>query len=324
MHVYVHSLHGQNKEFCSVLFCSDETISNCIKIRDQLLSGFKKSNCTTKFTEYKKVRNYTQRLIENSKKDYYKNKLENEKHLPKKLWKTLKDLGTSRKSKSSASNIGLEVDDQIFFDKSKVTDKYNNFLTTVASNLVKSLLVGRPTGKYCIDQVEKCYTSKGVSEDSFELDPVCEEQAHKLLNGINACKATGLDNIPAKLVTDASEIITSPLTHIINLSLSQGIMPDDLKNARVVPLHKKNSKTDVGNYRPVSVLSVISKVFERVVHDQLHQYMHDMNLLYEYQSGFRKSYSTDTCLMHLTDYIQLEMDKGNYVGMILLDFTEGV
>ena len=220
----------------------DETISNCIKIRDQLLSGFKKSNCTTKFTEYKKVRNYTQRLIENSKKDYYKNKLENEKNVPNFFWKTLKDLGTSRKSKSSASNIGLEVDDQIFFDKSKVTDKFNNFLTTVASNLVKSLLVGRPTGKYCIDQVEKFYTSKGVSEDSFELDPVCEEQVHKLLNGINACKATGLDNIPAKLVTDASEIITSPLTHIINLSLSQGIMPDDLKNARVVPLHKKTVK----------------------------------------------------------------------------------
>ena len=298
----------------------DETIANYIKIRDQLLSEFKKSNCSTKFTEYKKVRNYTQRLIENSKKDYYKNKLENDKNVPKKLWKTLKDLGTSRKSKSSASSIGLKVDDQIIFDKPKVADKFNTCFTTVASNLVKSLPAG--TGKYCIDQVEKFYISKGVSEDSFELYPVCEEQVRKLLTGINSCKATGLDNIPAKFVTDASEIITSPLTHIINLSLSQGIMPDELKNARVVPIYKKNSNTDVGNYRPVSVLNVISKVFERLVHDQLHQYMHDMNLLYEYQSGFRNSYSTDTCLMHLTDYIKLEMDKGNYVGMILLDLQK--
>ena len=160
--------------------------------------------------------------------------------MPKKLWKTLKDLGTSRKSKSSASNIGLEVDDQIIFDKSKVADKFNKFVTTVPSNLVKSLPAG--TGKYCIDQVEKFNTSKGVSEDSFELDPVCEEQVHKLLNGINACKATGLDNIPATFVTDASEIITSALTHIIILSLSQGIMPHDLKNARVVPLHNKTVK----------------------------------------------------------------------------------
>ena len=68
---------------------------------------------------------------------------------------------------------------------------------------MKSLPAG--TGKYGIDQVEKFYTSKGVSEDSFELDPVCEEQVHKLLYGINSCKATGLDNVPAKCVTDASE-----------------------------------------------------------------------------------------------------------------------
>ena len=102
---------------------------------------------------------------------------------------------------------------------------------------MKSLPAG--TGKYCIDQVEKFYISKGVSEDSFELYPVYEEQVRKLLTGINSCKATGLDNVPAKFVTDASEVITSPLTHIINLSLSQGIMPDELKNARVVPIYKK-------------------------------------------------------------------------------------
>ena len=104
---------------------------------------------------------------------------------------------------------------------------------------MKSLPAG--TGKYCIDRVEKYYTSKGVSDDSIDLDPVCEEQVRKLLNGINSCKATWLDTIPANLVTDASVNIrpTSPLTHIINLSLSQGKMPDDLKNARVVPLHKK-------------------------------------------------------------------------------------
>ena len=127
--------------------------------------------------------------------------MENEKNVPNLFWKIFKDFGgTSRKSKSSASNIGVEVDDQIIFDKPKVADKFNNLFTTVASNLVKSLPAG--TGKYCIDQVEKFYTSKGVSEDSFELDPVCEEQVHTLLNGIHSCKATGLDNIPAKFVTD--------------------------------------------------------------------------------------------------------------------------
>ena len=92
--------------------------------------------------------------------------------------------------------------------------------------------------------------------------------------------------------------------------------------ARIIPLYKKNSKTHVGNYRPISVLSVISKVFERVVCMQLSDYLSENRLLYEFQSGFRSTYSIDTCLIHLTDYIKLENDKGNFTAMVLLDLQK--
>jgi hypothetical protein len=82
-------------------------------------------------------------------------------------------------------------------------------------------------------------------------------------------------------------VIASPLSHIINLSIIQGVVPDDLKLARVVPLFKKNDKTDVGNYRPVSILSVISKVLERIIYDQVK--ITDNNLLFTYQSSFRRN-----------------------------------
>ena len=117
-------------------------------------------------------------------------------------------------------------------------------------------------------------------------------------------------------------IISKPLTHIVNISIQTGNIPDDLKMARVIPLYKKKSKTDAGNYRPVSVLSIISKVFERVVFNQLNKFLTDQNLLYELQSGFRSSYSTDTCLIHLSDYIKQESDKGHYTGMVLLDLQK--
>ena len=102
----------------------------------------------------------------------------------------------------------------------------------------------------------------------------------------------------------------------------QGIVPDDLKSARVVPIFKKNDKTKVGNYRPVSILSIISKVFERVVYYQLETYLDERKLLYDLQSGFRLKYSTDTCFIHLTDFIKFKMDKGNAVGMVLLDLQK--
>ena len=198
----------------------------------------------------------------------------------------MKDLGSSSKTKSSASNIGLNINDEIIFDKSKVAHQFNTFVTTVASNLVQKLSMA--TGRFGSLIVEQFYVDKCVSPNSFSLNPVTIDNVYKMLKGLNSTKATGLDNIPARFVNDAADNISTPLTHMIHLSLHHGKVPDDLKYARVVPLYKKTSKTDVGNYRPVSILNVISKVFERVVHDQLYDYLQDSSLLYMYQSGFRK------------------------------------
>ena len=93
-----------------------------------------------------------------------------------------------------------------------------------------------------------------------------ENTVMKYLVNLSANKATGLDGIPARFVRDSASVISYPLAHIINLSIIQGSVPDDLKTARVVPLFKKNDKTEVGNYRPVSILSIISKVFEKVIY----------------------------------------------------------
>ena len=139
------------------------------------------------------------------------------------------------------------------------------------------------------------YRNKHVTVDMFSLANVTVGHVSKILHSMSSSKATGLDEIPAKYLKDGSSVISKLLTHIINLSITTGSIPDDLKMARIVPLYKKNSKTHVGNYRPISVLSVISKVFEKVVFMQLSDYLSENRLLYEFQSGFRSSYSTDTC-----------------------------
>ena len=95
-----------------------------------------------------------------------------------------------------------------------------------------------------------------------------------------------------------------------------------MKNARVVPLYKKQSKTEPGNYRPVSILSVTSKILERIVYNQLEHFLKEKNLLYKLQSGFRPSFSTGTCLTFLMDYIRSEMDFENYIGMVMIDLQK--
>ena len=117
-------------------------------------------------------------------------------------------------------------------------------------------------------------------------------------------------------------ILAEPLAHIHNLSLLHGVVPDDLKSTRGVPLYNKSDFTAVGNYRPVYNLSVVSKIFERVVYYQVYSYFTNTELFYEFQSGFRSIFTTDICLIYLTDVIKFEMNKGNMVGMLLLDLQK--
>ena len=140
----------------------------------------------------------------------------------------------------------------------------------------------------------------------FGLVSVTVDQVSSILNSISASKVTGLDELPARLIKDGSSVIVKPLTDIVNLFITTGNIPDDLKPARVIPLYTNKDKTNVENYRPISVLSIISKVFEKVVFNQLKCFLME-HKLYIFQSGFRSSYSTDTCLIHITDYISVIM-----------------
>ena len=286
----------------------------------EALHDFKTSHDQSRYDDYKMYRNTVQRQIDKAREDYFKDKLTENKNDPKKLWQTLKQLGSSKNTKTKSSNIGLNIEGVLSFDKSAVAEKFNHFFTTVASTLVNKL--PNSLGNFGKQHIFSFYRKKGITLDSFALSVEGEDKICKMLSAIDRTKATGLDNLPARFVSDAAEQIAPSITHIINLSLRLGTVPQEMKYARVIPLYKKGSKSDAGNYRPVSVLSIVSKVMERVVYDQVYEYIQNKQLLYELQSGFRKSYSTDTCLLHLTDYIKGEIDQGKLCGMVLLDLQK--
>ena len=239
-----------------------------------------------KFNCFKSLRNKANSVILAAKQSYFKSSLEENKFNSKSLWKSLKNLGLPTKAKQSSTNIGLNIDGNICFDKCLVAEKFNSFYVSVAEKLVQKLpsIVSSFGESFVFD----FYRSKGLKPNCFTFSIVTEFKVLKYLNRLSPNKATGLDGIPSRFLRDSAPIIAGPLSHIINLSIIQGVVPNDLKNARVVPLFKKNDKTDVGNYRPVSILSTVSKIFERVIYDQLEEYLVSNNILYEYQSGFRK------------------------------------
>ena len=133
-------------------------------------------------------------------------------------------------------------------------------------------------------------------------------------------KAAGADNIPAKILKDAATVIVPPLTQLFNCAIHEGYFPTKLKYANVIPLFKKNSNTDKSNYRPISILPSISKVFERSLFHQITSYIN--NIISPHLCGFRKGYSPQHALLRLKDKFNKSLDKNEMVGLVMMDLSK--
>ena len=124
-------------------------------------------------------------------------------------------------------------------------------------------------------------------------------------------KATGLDGISSRLLLrEAADIVMPSLTNIINLSIRNGVFPDKSKVAKVLPVNKDNIKSEGSNYRSISILSIVSKIIEKIIFNQLYEYLTANNLLAESQHGFRTQHSTVTALLEATNNWYLNIDNG--------------
>ena len=142
---------------------------------------------------------------------------------------------------------------------------------------------------------------------------------YNLLVSLPNGKANGIDMIPNKTQKISAHVISSSLTDIFNCCTSINSFPDDLKVAKVVPIFKAGAKDDSVNYRPISILSSVARVFEKLIYDQLYHYFSSNNFLGKQQWGFRKMHSTVLALQSTTNNWILNMDNGRANVVIFLD-----
>ena len=135
-------------------------------------------------------------------------------------------------------------------------------------------------------------------------------------------KNAHVTTFPTSVLKYIAPIVSLPISVLISKSLSTGHFPDSMKVARIVPLKKPGDPTDMGNYRPISILPIISKVFEKVVHSQLYRYLNHKKILYANQYGFRPKTSTTQAIINHTQYLYDSIDAGNYIISIFLDFAK--
>ena len=154
------------------------------------------------------------------------------------------------------------------------------------------------------------------------MSPVEAQQVCRLFQNLNENK-TSLD-IPNKLIKIASEPLSLPFTYtcIYNQSIANGIVPDLFKISRVTPIYKSGEVTDTGNYRPIATLSSFSKVLERLIYNQLYQFLEKNDIIYKYQLGFRKGYSTEQAILEITDNLNSAIDNKQITCGLFLDFSK--
>ena len=185
--------------------------------------------------------------------------------------------------------------------------------------MAKTLLQKLPPhpNKYGIDSVKNFYKDLNITTN-FQLKPINEDVVLKVLKNIVISQAAGIDNLPGRFLKDGAVILAKPVTKICNLSIKSRIFLDPCKLAKLKPISKKGSRMGPSNYRPISLLPLISKIFEKIVHDQVIDYLAQYNILYKYQSGFRTKHSTDLCLSYLNERNLKGFDNGLFAGMILV------
>ena len=158
--------------------------------------------------------------------------------------------------------------------------------------------------------------SKIPQNVTFKIPLMKENDLLSIINSLDPNKATGIDGISAKLLKKAVHVICPSLLEIINISISTGVFPDTLKVAKVNPIYKSGPKDDPANYRPISILSVLSKIIEKHVTKHLFAFMNKYSILHKSQSGFRQKYSCNTALINLMNKWLKSIDNGEIVGAV--------
>jgi hypothetical protein len=287
-----------------------------INHKNKLYKSFLKHRTAVKQEIYKTYRNKLNSLIRKAKRSYFTNKLNNYKNNMRSTWKVLKNILNKNKTSNYATRF-RDNNNKVYTDPIDITNGFNDFFVNIGPSLAKS--INSIPG---IDYSTYLSMSKIKHNGSMLLSPITEFEILKLINGLDSNKSPGHDGLGSFLIKKVAQTILKPLEIIFNESISTGIVPGSFKVAKVIPLYKKDDSELFSNYRPVSVLPILSKVLERLVFNRCMSYLDHHNILYKRQYGFRKNHSTYMAVIDLVNKITDAVNNDNFTAGVFLDLSK--
>ncbi len=262
--------------------------------------------------KYENFKTIYQRVIRAAKKLYFTSKLESNADNPKKTWDTLnKILG---KDKGTGNIDRVNINGTSCSEPVEIANHFNNFFTGVGKQISDGV---QPVEKKAED-----YINYDTPVPDLLLQNTNPEHVRKTIKNFKPKNSNNAQGVSTKMIKHIADEISVPLAHIFNLSLSMGVFPTKLKLCRVVPIFKAGNNMECDNYRPISLLSSISKILEKIVSEKLVQHLTSNNLLYVHQYGFLPKKSTEHNLLHVVNYISQALNDGNYCTGVFIDLKK--
>lgn len=275
-----------------------------MKFRDRLFHEFIKTKDIGKLLKYKKLRNNLTTELKKARSLYYMNKFSAAYDKPQQTWTLLRSL-VSRNKVTVPDEI---IADGCSYSGTSLADKFNSYFLMSGESLL-------PRSSF------KAYIKDKVPTSIF-LAPTSPYEVESIIKKMKNTCASGFDDINVRPVKETADIISIPLTHICNAILSSGIFPEKMKIARVCAVHKGGAWDVLGNYRPISVLTVFSKIIEQIINNRFSSFFTVNNVIANEQYGFQKGKSVENALLDIKEKLITNIENHSYTLGIFLDFKK--
>ena len=294
--------------------------------RDTLLKTIKDENDPIRKkilrTNFNALRNQITKEKRQNKKNHFAAQFERNKNTVSNIWKCIRSLVNLKPSKRTSIKL-MDENQNIISDSSTIAKIFNDHFSALGANVQQKIPV--------VDGSFKTYMYKRSTNGqqiinpnglTFFLSPTRPDEISKIIDRLDHRKSTGPNGIPVFILKAFKEFFSYWLSKLINLCFETGEFPDLLKTAKVIPLHKKESILNFLNYRPISLLSVFSKIYEKAIYTRIYSYLVKNNFIYTKQFGFRGNHSVNHAIISMTERIRSLIDKGEYVCGIFVDLEK--
>lgn len=302
--------HGRDPWITTDILKSIEKRDKMYEKSLRMKAGPAKAALRTNHATFAKI---IRRSLRKAEQEYYLNLFEQNINDSRKTWSTINSF-INKKSKSNVPD-SLVIDGIEIKDTGIIASKFNEFFSNIGHDFANAL-------NYHEGGFLPFLHSLPQNENDFAFQPVSPEDVSKTIESLKPKDSCGIDNLSSNLLKSLKNVLSNPICTLINQSLNLGIFPNCLKLAKVIPVYKKDDKKNVSNYRPISLLPSLSKIFEKIVFQQIYTFLGDNNILFPSQYGFRAKHSTEHAALEIVNRIQKFMYNKDNPTAIFLDLSK--